>query len=50
VPGEELGSFSTYRGGIDGTAPQVFASDAERAMVALRRLQIRVLDTPGGYE
>ena len=48
VPGEELGSFSTHRGGIAGTELQVFASDAERATVALRRLQIRVVDTPGG--
>ena len=49
VPGEELGSFSTHRGGIAGTELQVFASDAARANEELRRMQIRLV-TPSTDE
>ena len=43
VPGEGIGSFSTHRGGIAGTELQVFASDAERAVRELRRMQMRIV-------
>ena len=46
VPGEELGSFSTNRGGFSTGELQVFASDAGRAQVLLKRLQIRIVDPP----
>jgi len=44
VPGEALGSFSTQRGGISATELQVFASDRDRALVELRRMQIRIVE------
>jgi hypothetical protein len=44
VPGEWGGSFSGMYGGMTRTAQlQVFASDRDRALVELRRLQIRVV-------
>jgi len=44
VPGEALGSFSTNRGGVAKNELHVFASDAQRAIVELRRLQIRLVN------
>jgi hypothetical protein len=42
VPGEELGTFSRYRGGLAFSELQVFASDRERALSELHRMQIRL--------
>lgn len=45
VPGEAQGSFSSlYRGGVSMTELQVFESDRDRAMVELRRMQIRLVE------
>ncbi len=46
VVGEELGTFARYRGGLAETPLQVFESDRPRAIVALRRLQIRIVEPP----
>lgn len=46
VAGEALGSFSTHRGGISTNDLQVFESDRERALVALRRMQMRIARPP----
>jgi len=44
VPGERGGSFSGMYGGMPAQAAlQVFESDRDRAIVALRRLQIRIV-------
>jgi len=44
VPGEAGGSFSGMYGGMPHTAQlQVFESDRDRALLELRRLQIRVV-------
>jgi hypothetical protein len=44
VPGEAGGSFSGIYGGMSRPAElQVFESDRDRAIVELRRLQIRVV-------
>ena len=44
VPGEWSGSFSGRYGGMPRQAElQVFESDRERALVELRRLQIRIV-------
>ena len=47
VPGEWGGSFSGLYGGKARAAQlQVFESDRDRALVELRRLQIRVVPPP----
>jgi len=46
VPGEALGTFSRNLGGVATTELQVFASDRERAIVELRRMQIRIVERP----
>ncbi len=44
VPGEWNGSFGgLYRGGIRTTALQVFESDSDRAVLELRRMQMRLV-------
>jgi hypothetical protein len=44
VPGEWGGSFSGMYGGMSHqTALQVFESDRDRAIVELRRMQIRIV-------
>jgi hypothetical protein len=44
VPGEAGGSFSGMYGGMAHTAQlQVFESDRDRALLELRRLQIRIV-------
>lgn len=43
VPTEARGTFSRYRGGASGAQLQVFESDSERALVALRRLNLHVV-------
>ena len=49
VPGEWGGSFTrVYRGGVRATALQVFESDRERAMIELRRMQIRIVPSSDG--
>jgi hypothetical protein len=48
VPSEARGSFKGLYGGIGLGASElkVFESDRDRAVVELRRLQIRVVDPP----
>jgi hypothetical protein len=48
VPGEARGSFrGLYNGLTSGAAElKVFKSDRDRAVVELRRLQIRIVDPP----
>jgi len=47
VPGEWSGSFTgMYRGLPHQTMLQVFESDRDRAVVELRRLQIRIMPPP----
>jgi hypothetical protein len=45
VPEEVLGPFSNVRGSTR-TELQVFESDRERALVELRRMQIRIVEPP----
>jgi hypothetical protein len=46
VPGESSGSFlGVYGGGSVAAELKVFESDRERALVELRRLQIRIVPT-----
>ena len=43
VPGEWTGSIAgLYRGGTRATRLQVFAADRDRALLELRRMQIRL--------
>ncbi len=45
VTGEAHASFSSmYRGGLTTTELKVFEPDRERAMVELRRMQIRIVE------
>jgi hypothetical protein len=44
VVGEASGTFSRYQGPIGFTELQVFASDADRARLELRRMQMRLVD------
>ncbi len=44
VPGEAQGMLSFNRGGMRTTELQVFESDRDRALVELRRMQIRVVE------
>ena len=45
VPGEAQGSFSSmYRGGLTTTELKVFESDRDRAVVELRRMQMRIVE------
>ena len=45
VPGESQGTFSSlYRGGLTTTELKVFESDRERAVVELRRMQMRLVE------
>jgi hypothetical protein len=45
VPGESQGSFSSlYRGGVSSSELKVFESDRERALVELRRMQMRIVE------
>jgi hypothetical protein len=45
VPGEAQGTFSSmYRGGVSTTELKVFESDRDRAVVELRRMQMRLVD------
>jgi hypothetical protein len=46
VPGEAQGAFSLNRGGAEYTALKVFEPDRDRAVVALRRMQMRLVDDP----
>jgi Putative prokaryotic signal transducing protein len=51
VPSEAKGSFSgLYSGGVWVAELQVFESDRDRAMVELRRMQIRVVAPPDDDE
>jgi hypothetical protein len=43
VPGEWSASFAgLYRGGVRTTELRVFESDRDRAIIALRRMQMRI--------
>jgi hypothetical protein len=44
---EGLGTFSRWRGGLRGDQLQVFASDHDRAVVALRRMNIQIVQPSG---
>jgi hypothetical protein len=46
VPGEAFGTYSRHRGVIRAVELKVFERDRERAAVELRRLQIRLVDSP----
>ena len=46
VVGESSGTFSRYQGPIGFAELQVFESDAERARLELRRMQMRIVDNP----
>jgi hypothetical protein len=46
VPGESLGVLSLNRGGVRTSELQVFESDRERAVVELRRIQMRIVEPP----
>ena len=48
VPAEARGSFRGLHNGIAPSAAElkVFESDRDRAIVELRRLQIRIVDSP----
>ena len=52
VPGEAHGSFTgLYRGlGLGRTELKVFESDSDRALVELRRMQIRSVESEGQRE
>jgi len=44
VPGENFGTYARYTGALREIELKVFESDRERAVVELRRLQIRVVE------
>ncbi len=44
VPGEAQGMYSLNRGGAASPTLQVFASDRDRALVELRRMQMRIVE------
>ena len=45
VPGEAQASFSSlYRGSLTTTELKVFETDRDRALVELRRMQIRIVE------
>lgn len=45
VPGEAQASFSSlYRGSLAASELKVFESDRERALVELRRMQMRIVE------
>lgn len=46
VPGEDLGTFTINRAWVPLTELQVFESDRERAVVELRRREIRIVEPP----
>jgi len=43
VPDERLGSFSRNRGGLPVGTLQVFASDRDRAVAELRRMDFKIV-------
>jgi hypothetical protein len=47
VPGEAQGAFALHRGGAESSALQVFEPDRDRAVVALCRMQMRLVDDAG---
>ena len=46
VPGENFGAYARYSGAMRDYELKVFESDRDRAIVELRRLQIRVVESP----
>ena len=48
VPDERLGSFSSNRGGVAVGTLQVFASDRDRAVAELRRLDFTIVRRSDG--
>ena len=44
VPGENFGAYARYSGAMREFELKVFASDRDRALVELRRLQIRIVE------
>jgi hypothetical protein len=46
VPGEDFGTYARYTGAIREFDLKVFESDRARAVIELRRLQIRVVEPP----